>query len=325
MLGEYLALQGGPSLLINTPKAFVLSIASTGEASFFKRISSKKTHPAFLLLEEYRKSLSANKAVVFKKFLKNCYFKDPYKASGGFGCSGAEFLSAYIITNLHKMLCKEKEITKTQCTKIWNNFLSVEKKEFTAFHKFKEFTNWGSGFDILSQLLGSIASIQVVDNTKNFCVTYKNFSWPFLKYNFAILKSQNKINTHEHLSQLSAEKLNILVKKLKPIVEKGISSIQASSIDDFLSAVHLQQSLLEQEGFVCSSSINKIKAFGKIKEILASKSCGALGADTFLIVYAKGNENLVKEKIKISQNLSSLLWVTEDCLYDGVNLEINNS
>lgn len=336
MLGEYLALQGGPSLLINTPKHFVLRINQISNSNFLEKITYKKAHPAFLLLEEYKKQLSSDDLDKFKNFLQICSFEDPYKGGGGFGCSGAEFLAVYIIINLHKIFFEKKEITKTQFQQRWDLFLNTEKKELNGFYKFKKLTNLGSGFDILSQLFGSLIFLESLDKnldlhsleknnikySSNFL--YKEFSWPFVGYKFSLLKSKNKVDTYKHLSELPMSKLELIKKKLKPIVKKGYASLEVPHIDNFLSVVKAQQKVLEEENFVCLESIDIVQELNKVVEISASKSCGALGADIFLIFYPTASKKLIKEKIKTSKILSSLLWMEDNYLSSGLKLQIKD-
>ncbi|MBE8221391.1 MAG: hypothetical protein HAW60_01525 [Bdellovibrionales bacterium] len=352
LLGEYLALSGGPSLLINTPKNFILKINQPDDCNFLKQINNKKTHPAFLLLKDYIGQLNTCDTDKFKNFFKNCSFKDPYNASGGFGCSGAEFLSVYIIINLHKLFFNKKEniLNTTNTTNAdnkisiqefkqkWDTFLNTEKKELNVFYTFKKLTNLGSGFDILSQLFGSLVFLEFLDknldshslnshsldsaNISNF--KYKNFYWPFKNYQFSILKSKNKVDTYKHLSSITKSKLDIVKKALTPTVKKAFIAIDEKNIDNFLSSVTEQQKILEKQGLVCLESTNTVKEFNKIPEILASKSCGALGADTFLIFYSSDSKDIIKEKIKTSKILSSLLFIKDNYLSDGLKLQIKD-
>lgn len=333
MLGEYLALKGGPSLLINTPKHFVFKFNSTGDTRFLLKISKKKTHPAFLLLENYKKQLNSTEVSEFNKFFLLWSFKDPYQGEGGFGCSGAEFLAVYVVINLHKIFSKENSITKTQFVRKWESFLNSEKKDCNAFYEFKKLTSLGSGFDILSQLFGSMVFLQNscedlllqtsnLESSKN--IQHKEFSWSFTEHKFAILKSTDKIETYKHLAELSMLKLEAAAKKLKPIVKKALISFKTSNIEAFLPLVNEQQKILEKEELVCLSSVNSVKELNKIEEVLASKSCGALGADTFLIFYSRLNEKRIKEKIKTSESLFSLLWMKDNYLSTGLKLQIKD-
>lgn len=329
LLGEYIALLGGPSLLLNTPHYFVLNFNKQNTSNFLKEIQKKKGHPGSLLLKEYKDSLTKKEQVVFNDFAKYFSFKDPYLSSGGFGCSGAEFLSVYFILQLYKIFNFQNNFTQNQIIKKWNSFIFKEKKSFSVFYKFKNLTSLGSGFDILSQLFGSIVyleeskplSVEPLELSNG--IKHQEFSWPFIDCEFSLLKSKNKIETHKHLSELSPQQLKIIGEALSPIVKKAIIAFKKNAITDFLKSVTEQQVLLTSKGLVCLESIQALKIISKIPEVLASKSCGALGADTFLIFYSKGSKQLVKDKVKTSKGLSSLVWIKDSSLAEGVNLKFH--
>src|SRR5262249_128237 len=79
LVGEYLSLQGGPALLLNTAPRFKLTVneKTAGDNHAFFPVES----PAGKYLKKYQK--------FFKKF--SLTFHDPYDGKGGFGASSAQF------------------------------------------------------------------------------------------------------------------------------------------------------------------------------------------------------------------------------------------
>lgn len=326
LLGEYVALTGGPSLLLNTPEYFILNFNKKTKTNSLGSLLSKKSHPATLLLDKYKKKILPSDLKFFNIFVNSCSFEDPYKGSGGFGCSGAEFLSIYFIIKVYKIFYGKKNITKQELKKEWDIFLLQEKKTLNAFNTFKSLTHLGSGFDILSQLFGFITLLKSAEEKTiehSGPVQCKNLLWPFTNYKFALLKSTKKINTYEHLLGLSSSKLKSVGQYLEPIVKKGVVALQSQSVGDFLSAVSEQQNLLEKESLVSAESIQIVKKILALPKVLASKSCGALGADTFLFFYSKNDEQFIKDTIKTDKELSTLLWMDANYLASGVELQFN--
>lgn len=78
LLGEYVALSGGPTLLIATEPVFSLHIDT---AKMEKPIFADQS-PAGKLWQQHKAQLSQTKMT----------FHDPYAGLGGFGASGAEFI-----------------------------------------------------------------------------------------------------------------------------------------------------------------------------------------------------------------------------------------
>lgn len=302
---------------MNTKKNFVFKINKTIRPKFLSKLKKNKTHPAFLLLQEYKNTLSQLECKTFESFFKLWSFKDPYKGQGGFGCSGAEFLATYFAIEIYKILSKQKKMTKANLKKQLQNLINKEKKQTKVFFKFKQLSQWGSGFDVLSQLFGSLVWLE---NKNNFIA--KTVLWPFKDYQFSILKSASKLDTQKHLSVLSDQKITIVAKQLQPVVQKALLAIKKVNIQNFFIAVKQQQNILETASLVCPQSIKKNKTLKQITDILASKSCGALGADSFLIFYSTKHKTLIKNKIKTSKSLSSLLWVKDSTLTKGLSFKV---
>lgn len=183
-------------------------------------------------------------------------FINPYP-QGGFGASSALFLFFYLLTQSDRKRLSYAELIDT-----YQQYYHPGEKH-TA-----------SGADLVSQLVGDLCLF-----TPGVCSAEK-LSWPFAEMVLLLVPTGNKINTHDHVSSLSPSDYAALgslsqscVQALKSGDDKGFC-VAISSIYDRMCAqqlVHGHTAKLMQTLFRCP-------------ELLAAKGCGALGADTLLLV-----------------------------------------
>ena len=133
LLGEYLALHSGPSLILNTEPRFQLEVQSYGE-SHCEGIHPQS--PGGRWMRKENQIFSQNQ-------LK---FKDPHKAQGGLGASSAQFVMVY---NWQKfvespVLNWKKEINPSA---MWSDYKTLLGEEVKPSP---------SGADIVSQLTGGV-------------------------------------------------------------------------------------------------------------------------------------------------------------------------
>lgn len=161
LLGEYIALIGGPAVLLTTTPCFTLSLKTTTD------------------IQDIHQESPAGRWWQQQDLKYNLAWQDPYHGIGGLGASSAQFLGAYLAT------CHLK---KTK--------FSTEGLMEAYYQSIN--TNIGlrpSGYDLLAQ-----ASQGIVFIDKNQQTTATNH-WPFTNLSFILIHTGQKLATHEHLAK----------------------------------------------------------------------------------------------------------------------------
>ena len=207
--------------------------------------------PAGLLLQKYPELKHVGVSV-----------EDPWQGAGGFGASSAQYL-AY------------EWMRQTQFVK--QKFSALEARQtFLQLHRHLQ--QPPSGYDVLAQATGILTVIQGAE-----CAAQP---WPFADLSFFIVRTGAKIATHEHLE------------KLKPVSKPDVSAILKSALTSFLNAdsdqfvicVKSFREWLAQHGYECDATTQMLAQLASQPGVLAVKGCGALGADTCLVICEKGCE-----------------------------------
>ena len=282
LVGEYLALSGGPSLLMSTTPRFQLKVSLAQE-----------------LIINFHKDSPAGK-LAFEKLHKNnvnLNFMDPYDGSGGFGASGAQFLlvSAYI----HKINNQKLDLKK-----VWNDFRELYDGEaFTP-----------SGMDIISQYSGGISEITF--STEDIKVN--QFDWPFEKQSLLFFKTHQITNTHEHLSGLDLEKITTC---LKPFAADVIKSFKEKSIEGFSKGVTEYYNELVELDLITDKTKELVAEFSSREGVLAIKGCGALGSDVIAVFCDSDKGHYLMPELKSLglEFISSDHSVSEGLRYDDLD------
>ena len=228
LLGEYAVLVGAPALMLCHEPFF--EGAATGSEFF-------TPHP------------NSPTAKLSSKF----YFRDPHWGRGGFGASGAEFITAFSLTE-------------------------PQNKDFAqrAWKKFKALSGKGSGADILAQASSiNRSSLFFLDLT-----TLSVEKIPSkLGLTISLFHTGKKLNTHEHLQQLP----KIPVEKFKGLVIDAKQALLSGDSHLFVKSIREYGIELEKLGLLAAHSKEILKKFGT--NVLAAKGCGAMGSDVVLVVH----------------------------------------
>lgn len=160
LLGEYLALLGGPAILLTTTPSFHFQILDVLE--FRKRSVFHPLSPAGRFLAQHP--------------LPQTYvFTDPYSGIGGLGASSAEFLSAcygyYAAT-------EQPFPEPLEICNIYQTCIDTP----------------ASGYDILAQI--QPPGCVFIHKEK---AILEHFEWPFKDIGYILVHTQKKLKTHEHL------------------------------------------------------------------------------------------------------------------------------
>ena len=256
IVGEYLALLGESAIIACTSPNFELHVTPSGNCT----TSGLEFHK-----ESPTGKFVADNQDFFQRW--DLKFVDPYEGAGGLGGSTAEFLASYIFKNHFSEVESHSQLF-FDYTKALQDYLA----QFDG-------KNLPSGFDLVAQLNGGLTYFNKSDGVLN------QIKWDFADLDFLILKTPFKIKTHEHLKGLDLN--SALVQKqasLKEIVETTRRSIEDSNSESFCKSINDYYLQMQEADLVLSETKEVIAEIQKRAGFKAIKGCGALGADTILIV-----------------------------------------
>lgn len=293
LIGEYGALVGGPALLVNTEPRFILQVNPKSKLSHAindKSLFFAEASPAGQLFKLYHKH--------FENF--DLQFLDPHQGRGGLGASSAQFAALYAL--LKKTLGSEEA------------FLSLKTKESLEIllqcYRDMSRSNRGlppSGYDVIAQVLGGIS---LIDTRKNL---FEVKDWILKDLSFILIRTGSKVATHSHLTQLEKNDFSSLAK----LSEKTINYFLSGSPLEFLENIKLYRLALLEFGLTSEITQQMLLALDKYPQVIASKGCGALGADIIVLFCLKS------EKEELIRNLHSKFEIVADetCLTGGLELD----
>ncbi len=250
LLGEYLALSGGPAILYLTPPPFTLR-ETEGE----RELPFHPESPAGKLILE-----STSLAEQSLEWI------NPYAARGGFGASSAEFAGLFLFENAAKI----GEMSNTELA--W-----LARDKYLSLHGNTK--NKPSGLDVVAQTYSALTSpfstllLYIDANTRELTElptpTEK-------KARIELLHTGRKLATHEHLNSLEKK---IPESEAKEIVLEAKRALLENNVNGVLGAIDDYQALLQSAGLSAPFTIEQIKELHTSPRVLAAKGCGAMGSD----------------------------------------------
>lgn len=254
-------LDGGDALLLTHSPFFQAEPCLTPSKGFHKE------SPAGVLANKYSIETSGIR------------FNDPHASRGGFGGSGAEFLSVFEVAQ---------------------SIRENEKFAWTAFDTYKALNLPGSGIDILAQSFARNRPdclVQVSQNPRKISSINSNMG-----LSFRIFHTGKKLATHENLAK---PKLPFDV--LQAITQKAAYCAQRGEAKDFAKCIQSYANTLAELGLLAAHSKKALENLPKHEAILAAKGCGAMGSDVLLVILQDdfdlkpwANENSLAEIAKVS-------------------------
>jgi mevalonate kinase len=263
LVGEYVALDGGPSILLNTEPRFelVLQAANLGGPSVAAPAFANAS-PAGRYLAKHPDCFDGQEAE----------FRDPFVGKGGLGASSAQFI---LTCAAHK------------------NWTSIDPHTFDWGEFLREYRScaWSgagvppSGADVVSQMTGGVTYFD------GRGMTAGRLEWTFPNLTFTLFRTGTKVPTHEHLKQLNdvpVEALRLLVADAKRAIESANEKLLVDTIDAV--AMVLSDAKLTTER--TASLLRGMKA--KDGLFLAAKGCGALGAGVIVAIHESDKDEDVE-------------------------------
>lgn len=288
LFGEYLALRGGLCATLQTEPRFELHVKQGGEG----RCEGIHPHsPAGQWVRQNSAQFAA----------WDMEFRDPHQGRGGFGASSAQFVMVYVAGHLMQ--------TRPQD---WSRSLGAEK----VWRKFREVATASegeaqpSGADVVGQYLGGVSRFSF----QPFQV--KSQDWPFADLDFALLRTGKKISTHEHLKLLKDRPFHALVEPVNRLTE----SLKTHREELFLQAFKRLAQALEEESLLAEESREQLKILRARPEVLAAKGCGALGADTLLLLYRPQQRQAIEV---LAEGMGLELVATRSDLSPGLQVNLD--
>ncbi len=251
LAGEYLALTGGPALVLSTEPRFRLQVSRVSK-------SPNPFHP-----ESPAGKLWLMDSEFFSQY--QLKFIDPYQI-GGFGASSAQFALLHAFYQL-----KEEVFGEAERFFDWHQML----KDYRALGKTEGQTP--SGADIVGVCAGGITWFDR-NNGK-----LQTFAWPFAEFDFFVAHTGKKLATHEHLKALPEFSVQGFEEAMGEI-QRGLSHLK---FDSFVKGLRMYRRLLTEKGWVAEHTAEKLKILDADERVLFAKGCGAMGSDVILVLCEK--------------------------------------
>lgn len=254
VVGEYTATQGGPSLIFTSQPLFKLSILNKNDET--QPGGPFHPHsPAGKLYKKYQSLLDAYQFTFF----------NPYHF-GGLGASTAEFLSLYYF------ICAQTN------TPLPDNAEMVNV--YRAYCLPTGLTP--SGADLVAQHHRKVSYYNPNNNH------HSAHQWPFANLSLLLFHTNNKLQTHSHLSSISSKSVNF--SRLEAAALNAIEGFLLSNERHFTDSINDFNSCLKELKLISKHTVDIIDALTKHPSCLATKGCGALGADVILVLCRSENE-----------------------------------
>ncbi|MGZ3693911.1 MAG: hypothetical protein ACXWQO_06895 [Bdellovibrionota bacterium] len=243
LLGEYAVLREGSALMLAHDPCFKSELCAEPLAK-----------PAFV------EACAAGKAAALLGVdLSHLKFQDPHEGKGGFGGSGAEFLS----------VLAAKWNAAPGATFAWE-----------AWDLYRRLGCTGSGADVLTQAStapGNLVHLNIPARKLEF------FNAGRLGLQLTLFHTGHKLPTHQHLKEAYA----IATHTLATLVEKGVDAYRSGNREGFLAAIKSYAQALENRQLVAQHAAEALESLSALTEALAAKGCGALGSDVLLVCTEK--------------------------------------
>jgi mevalonate kinase len=280
LVGEYAVLTNGSALVLNTSPRFELHV----QRGDFECSGIPEGSPAWRWLQARRPLLDGFQLE----------FKDPHTGLGGLGASGAQFLLVHTLTT-----CLQSDFAAvmegSDLMDVWNDHQVLTNSQ-------------GSGADIWAQCTGGVTRVEMS------VPTAQTMTWPYPDLAWSIVRTHQKVATHEHLTALDRSQLSLLVRPAHDCVEafdRAPEEVFLSKLKDFSNA-------LRELNLQAPTTMSLSQVLESENWCLLAKGCGALGADTVLMFYHLTEKERVATFLK-KQRLTTI--ATSQDLSHGLEMK----
>lgn len=330
LCGEYLALTGGPAIVVSTEPRFRLiatqknSVSQPGESSEFVNLF-EIIHPESPAGRYLKSNLVFWKTVEENWSIKFC---DPYRV-GGFGASSAQFgllyclessikkINFYLSSSLSSVDGSVLSFSSAAAKSIAQEIKISISKMIEVYRLFSEFKGkTPSGLDLWGPSLGQIA---IMDRNLGEGIIQ---SWPFLKsqFGFALVHTGKKLSTHQHLADVQPPQNQ---RESDMALMRALSDdLNEAHFTSFLRNIRKWRQCLIERGLCADHSLELVHQLEASQKVLFAKGCGAMGADVLFVVFENEKRKDIFELLK-QMNLAVI--ATESSLTKGLEIKINDS
>lgn len=250
-LGEYLALEGGPTLLAATLPRFELAVLPGSGAVRGVEPAS----PAGRLISAHSGTFGS----------LDVEFFDPHAGAGGWGASAAQFLMCYAALERIRENSAHEQAAGIDIERLLSAYVDLAWDG----HGYPP-----SGADIIAQIEGGIVEFSREDR-----VVHKH-AWPFDDLEFFFVPTGNKVATHEHLRDLGRVDVTVFSAHANSACAALVSRDSAR----FVGAMRGYADELERQALVHPDTGAILQGLDALPGVLARKGCGALGADVVVAI-----------------------------------------
>ncbi|MBL7689681.1 MAG: hypothetical protein JNJ49_16715 [Bdellovibrionaceae bacterium] len=277
LVGEYLALSGGPSIVVTTAPAFKFSWLYEDSRSPELNHPFHPESPAGRFLAE----------MDLKSGRISIEFNDPYRGSGGFGGSTAEFLGAWMLSrwlgddavaSSAAEWCVEVRDYRDQVCPVWTSERLGGGRFMDVLDAYAVFEPRASGADLVAQVTGGVA---IWDRNKQ---VMRKQVWPFDGLELSLLRTGRKMKTHEHLKTVRPLTVETQ-QELELWVQDAVQAFAFADADRLIAAVRGVGKTLEAQGLVAEHTLQALRDLADVTGVRAAKGCGAMGADVVAVLH----------------------------------------
>jgi mevalonate kinase len=316
LLGEYLALAGGPSIVANTSPAFEFSWELETASSTARTIRHPfhADSPAGRWLDRLAKQTDDPRTFSIQ-------FKDPFNGKGGMGASTAEFAGAWFFRRwleesndreLEGSLVESLDDHRSRVVPKWKSERIGTQRFRDVLDDYRQTTLLGSGADLVSQIAGGVA---VWDGRID---EMRRFSWPFEDLSMTLVMTGTKMPTHTHLAGLSPLESSVL-EDMHSWVEEAVQAFALADGDRLIASVRGFGKVLAENGRLADHSRTLLEELADESGVRAAKGCGAMGSDVLLVLHDRNAASLIGDFCK--RNELARAGGDAELVHDGLHVE----
>ena len=241
--------------------------------------TSKPSHPF------HKKSPAGMYIEKHSKIFSSIQIELTEKRPSGFGLSGAEWNA---VLEIHSLFKKE------------------DLSAHPVWKEYRTFSDSTSGADVVAQRIGGLC---------HFCSSpfqAETLSWGFENLEFAFILTGESLETWRHLKDIKIKYLD----SLKTISNLALKAVKEKDQTLFIQSIRDYAHELKKKNWLTRTTQKLLIQMDSDSDILASKGCGALGAECVVFFFKKEN----KEKIfsSLQKKLSPLQSLREGMFSKGV-------
>jgi mevalonate kinase len=290
LVGEYVALQGGPVVVLTTTPRFELHIIPSVQTN--RRVKVQGISVASPAGEFLRQTARDWNGLILN-------FYDPHHGTGGFGASSAQLAMVMAFAQWRKRYQTPSPKMQDNTEMLVRNYQRLAwKGEGVA----------PSGADFIAQWYGGACLFN------RQAQQLLKLNWPFPEIQWVLIHTGQKLATHHHLRHLP----KVDTTPLYRLAEQAGQSLQAVNQDLFIEAVRGYGHALQEQQLVAQHTLALLAQLHQRPEVLAAKGCGAMGADVVLVLITKAQraefENWLNQQnlnnVFVGQEMSEGVVVT---------------